>query len=269
MAALPDKQTRSGWCWHWLGLGLGLGLTSLTCAQPTAALQVCVGDVPVPPFLSGDANHPGVTERLMVDAGRQIGLQVELLRWPARRCFEQMRLGKVEAGVGAAIPSNMQEFDFPGSPSGDPQMRVARTSIVLVKRQDAVVTWDGRRLEMPHASPMRLGARAGFRAATEAVRRLGLELTPGPNQSLHVLRMLQLGRLDLAVLVREEADTLLTRPEFSNLTQLEPPLLISDFYVMTIRQLPEAQRQQVQRWWELMAQWRDLPAYRTDATASP
>lgn len=265
MAALPGYRTRSGCRCHWLALGLA----GLLGALPAAAFQVCVGDVPVPPYLSGDASRPGVTERLMVDAGRQIGLQVELLRWPARRCFEQMRLGKVEAGVGAAIPANTQEFDFPGSPGGDPQMRVARTSIVLVKRQDAVVNWDGRHLEMPHASPPRLGARAGFRAGTEAVRRLGLELTPGPNQALHVLRMLQLGRLDLAVLVHEEADALLARPEFSNLTQLEPPLLVSDFFVMTIRQLPEAQRQQVQRWWELMAQWRDLPAYRTDTAAGP
>lgn len=265
MAALPGYQTRSGCRWHWLGLGL----SGLLGVQPAQALQVCVGDVPVPPFLSGDASRPGTTERLMVDAGRQIGLQVELLRWPARRCFEQMRLGKVEAGVGAAVPSNMQEFDFPGSPGGDPQMRIARTSIVLVKRQDAIVSWDGRRLEMPQAGPLRLGSRAGFRAANEAIRRLGLELTPGPNQSLHVLRMLQLGRLDLAVLVREEADTLLARPEFSNLAQLEPPLLVSDFFVMTIRQLPEAQRQQVQRWWELMAQWRDLPAYRADTAIGP
>ncbi|MBB2483860.1 hypothetical protein H5407_01325 [Mitsuaria sp. WAJ17] len=238
-------------------------------APPAAALQVCVGDVPVPPFLSGDASRPGIIERLMVDAGRQLGMQVELLRWPARRCFEQMRLGKVEAGVGAAVASNLQEFDFPGNPSGDPQLRVARTAIVLIKRQDAVVHWDGQRLEMPHASPVRVGARAGFRAATEAVRRLGLEPTQGPNQPLHVLRMLQLGRLDLAVLVHEEASTLLARQEFSNLTQLEPPLLVSDFFVMTIRQLPEAQRQQVQRWWELMAQWRDLPAYRMDPAVSP
>lgn len=253
MAANKGTGT-SGWRW--------LGLLAAVCAPPAAAFQVCVGDVPVPPFISGDPRHPGTTERLMVDAGRQAGLPVELVRWPARRCYEQMRLGLLEAGVGAAIPANLQDFDFPGHPPGDPQMRIARTGIVLVKRQDVAVLWDGRKLALPQGQVPRIGARAGFRASTEAVRRLGLELTPGPNQSAQVLRMLQLGRLDLAVLVQDEAEALLARPDFSSLTLMDPPLLVSDFYVMTLRQLPEPLRQKVQRWWELMAQWRDLPAYR-------
>ncbi|WP_269632507.1 hypothetical protein [Pelomonas sp. BJYL3] len=260
MAASPGSRTRPGWHWQ--------ALAGLACAQSAAALQVCVGDVAVPPFLSGDARNPGITERLMMDAGRQLGMQVELLRWPARRCFEQMRLGTVEAGVGAAIPANQQEFDFPGGTSVDPQMRIARAAIVLVRRQDQAIGWDGRLLERPASGPLRVGARAGFRAAVEAIRRLGLEPSPGPNQTLQVLRMLQLGRLDLAVLVQDEADILLARPEFRSLVQMDPPLLVSDFYVMTIRQLPESQRQQVQRWWELMAQWRELPAYRAPS-ASP
>lgn len=240
----------------------------LACAPAAAAFQVCVGDVPVPPFLSGDPKHPGTTERLMIDAGRRVGLDVELLRWPARRCFEQMRQGKVEAGVGAAIAINLQEFDFPGGPNGDPGMRIARAAIVLVKRRDTPVAWDGRQLEAAPGHRPRVGARTGFRAAIEAVHRLGLELTPSSNQSQHVLRMLQLDRLDLAILVREEAQALLARPEFSDLVQLDPPLLTTDFYIMTTRRLSADQRRQVQRWWELMAQWRDLPAYRP-ADAGP
>ncbi len=263
MAATQGLKTRLGACW--------LGLAALACAPTAAALQVCVGDVPVPPFLSGDPSHPGITERLLLDAGRQVGLPIELLRWPARRCFEQMRLGLVEAGIGAAIPANLQEFDFPGGPQqADPQLRIARAAIVLVKRHDQAIDWDGQRLTASQGGALRIGARAGFRAGIEAVRRLGLELSPGPgpNQSLQLLRMLQLGRLDLAVLVQDEADTLLARREFSGLRLMEPPLLVSDFYIMTIRQLPEPQRQLVRRWWEQIAQWRDLPAYRP-TTAPP
>ncbi len=245
--------------WHWLAL---LGIA---CAPSATAFQVCVGDVPVPPFISGDPKQPGTTERLMLDAGRQVGLPVELVRWPARRCYEQMRLGQIEAGVAAAIPANLQDFDFPGSPPGDPQMRIARTGIVLVKRQDQGVQWDGHKLALPQGQVPRVGARAGFRAGVEAIRRLGLELTPGPNQSAQVLRMLQLGRLDLAVLVQDEAEALLARPEFTSLAVMDPPLVMSDFYIMTVRQLPEPVRQKVRRWWELMAQWRDLPAYRAPA----
>lgn len=254
MAATQGLKTSLGACW--------LGVAVLASAPSAAALQVCVGDVPVPPFLSGDPNHPGITERLLLDAGRQVGLQIELLRWPARRCYEQMRLGVVEAGVGAAVAANLQEFDFPGGAQADPQFRIARTAILLVKRQDSAIVWDGRQLEGPGGGSLRIGARAGFRAGIEAIHRLGHELTPGPNQTVQLLRMLQVGRLDLAVVVQEEAETLLARREFSGLSVLAPPLLISDFYIMTIRQLPETQRQLVKRWWEQIAQWRDLPAYR-------
>lgn len=256
MAVSPGSRTmRRRW----------LGLFGLACAQSALALQVCVGDVPIPPYLGGDPKHLGVTERLMMDAGKQVGLPIELVYWPARRCFEQMRLGHLEAGIGAAIPTNLKEFDFPGSPEGDPQMRVARTSIVLVKLQEADIRWDGRQLALPSGQKPRLSARAGFRAGIEAIHRLGLELTPGPNQSAQVLQMLKRGRLDLAVLVQEEADMLLARPEHAGLVRVEPPLLVTDFYVMTIHQLPQSQRQLVRRWWELMAQWRDLPAYRPAA----
>ena len=245
--------------------GRWLGLAGLVGLQSAAALQVCVGDVPVPPFISGDPAHPGTSERLMIDAGRQVGLPVELVRWPARRCYEQMRLGQLEAGVAAAIPANLEAFDFPGNPAPDPAMRVARTGLVLVKRASSPVQWDGHKLTWPPGSTPRVGARAGFRAGQEAIHRLGLVLTPGPNQSAQVLRMLQLDRLDLAVLVQDEAEVLLARQEFSGLAIVDPPLLVSDFYIMTRRQLPEPVRQKVQRWWELMAQWRDLPAYRSPA----
>lgn len=244
-------------------------------APPASALQVCVGDVPVLPYLSGDPKKPGITERLMVDTGRQVGLPIELIRWPARRCYEQMRQGALDAGVGAAIPANMQEFDFPGAPTGDPQLRIARTSLVLVGRQDTVVQWDGHKLELPQGQTPRIGARAGFRASLDAIHRLGLELTPGSPQSSQVLLMVLRNRLDFAVLVQEEADALLSRPEHAGLIRLDPPLQVTDFYVMTSRKLPEAQRPLVRRWWELMAQWRDLPAYRAPvpapgpATAAP
>lgn len=265
MATQPAPGTsraRTTRLYRCVALNVLLGLASL---QPVAAFQVCVGDVPVPPYLSGDPAHPGTSERLMIDAGRQVGLTVKILRWPARRCYEQMRLGQIEAGIAAAVPANMQEFDFPGMPEGDPQMRIARTGIVLVKRREQSLQWDGQKLALPHGRPPRVGARAGFRAGVDRLHRLGLELTPGPSQTSQVLRMLQLDRLDVAVLVQNEAEALLARPEFAGLVVLEPPLLVSDFYVMTIRQLPEAQRQQVRRWWELMAQWRDLPAYRSPA----
>ena len=65
--------------------------------------------------------------------------------------------------------------------------------------------------------------------------------------------------------MQDEAEALLARPEFTSLAVMDPPLVMSDFYIMTVRQLPEPVRQKVRRWWELMAQWRDPPAYRAPA----
>ncbi len=265
MAALYAVRTLLSCCL--VGL-LGTADPAAAQAAPGApTLRVCVGDGAVPPFLGGDAQHLGVSERLMLDAGAKLGLKVELLRWPARRCIEQMRLGQVEASIGAPIAANLAEFDFPGASPPDPQLRIARVAIMLVKRRDGRVSWDGQQLDGGGGQPLRIGARAGFRAGEDALRRAGQTLHITPIQTTQALRMLQLGRLDLVVAAREEANAQLQRPEFAELQLLEPPLAVSDFYIMSIRTLPEPLGSLVSRWWALMAQWRDLPAYQANGSS--
>ena len=249
------------------GLSCALALLALVLipsgamADEPPRLRVCVSDAAVPPYLSGNPDRPGVTERLLLDSGQRLGLTIELLRWPARRCLDQLRLGQVEAGVGAPTPGNLADFDFPGQPPPDPSYRLAHTALVLVTRRDSELRWDGRQLQSG-ARPPQIGVRNGFRLALDQLRLLGVEASAAPAQAAQQLRMLALGRFDGVALIREEVEGNLARPEFADLVMSERPLAESDFYLAASRRLTPAQKELMQRWWELLARMRDLPAYR-------
>lgn len=247
--------------WRILALLVWMPAASALQAQEPPRMRICVSDVAVPPFLGGSPDNLGVTERLLLDSAQRLGFAVELLRWPARRCIEQLRQGLVQGGVGAPAPSNLSDFEFPGKTAVDPAYRVARAALVLVKRRDGDLHWDGRQLQS-RAGPPRIGVRNGFRLAQDQLRQLGAEAAAAPALAALQLRMLQLGRFDGVALIKEEAEDCLARPEFAGLVMIERPLAESDFYLAASRHLTPTQREQMQRWWDLLAQMRDLPAYR-------
>lgn len=234
-------------------------------AQPQP-WRVCLPDLQAPPYLNNSAQRPGVTERLLLDAGEAAGLAVQLSRQPIRRCRQLLALGQVEAVLAAASPANQALGLFPlRQGSADAQRRVAQLRLVWVRRAGSPLDWDGHQLlgRTPGAAPLLVGVRRSMEAAGELVQELGLRVDDGAFGTAQLLEKLAAGRVDLVLGLEEEMRQALRAPELRARLQLLPrPLRQLDFYAVLAPGLTPPARRLGERWWDEIARLRDLPPYR-------
>lgn len=252
------------------GLLVGWLLGGATSARAQAPWRVCLPDLVAPPYLSGDPARPGIVERLLVDGGRRAGLDVQLLRSPAKRCAAELEGGVADASVAAAIATNRARFLFPlrdGQPDVD--RRLARIHMVWIKRADSTLDWDGQRLTGLGDEPPLVGTRLGLGVAADAVRALGLTPDDAALSTRQLLAKLQARRIDLAVSLQYDAEYELRQPEFAGLAMLARPLRASNFYPVLRRSSSAAQLARAEAWWSEIARLRELPAYQPGAAEPP
>lgn len=242
---------------------------SAASAEAQRPWRVCVTDLQVPPYLNNDPARPGVSERLLIDAGRRVGLTVELLRYPIRRCRLLFDGGALEAVIAAPIAANLLTAQFPMKEGVvDAERRVVRLAVVWVKRNDSSLGWDGRQVTglAPAAAPPLVGVRGSARFTTEAVQSLGLGVDDAALNSRQLLAKLAAGRVDLAIGLREDLEPLLRERERNAerpaLQMLAKPLLVSDFHVALRQGASEAERRLAEAWWTEIGRLRELPDYR-------
>lgn len=253
-----------------LPVGLLLSAAAALEAEPSPSRSegslrpwtVCMGDATAPPFVTGDSKRPGLSERVLIDAGRQVGLQVQLLRWPSNRCRDMLRKGQIDAAAAAPVLVNLEAGQFPMLDGHlDRQRRLTTLSLVWVKRSDAAWTWDGHQFQ-PNRSPL-VGLRTGFKLGTTFAGGLGVRIESGLTRSDQILRMLTLGRIDLALMIREKAQAAIAGHEHRAVLSILPQeALTSDFYAPVSRHLDSAAMAQAQAWWDEIGRLRDLRAYR-------
>lgn len=257
----------SAWARCMAVAGLALVLVP-TQAQTPPVWRVCVADVDAPPYVRADPQRPGIIERLLQDAGTAVGLPVQQLRAPARRCRALLYGGRVEASVAAPSAQNLQELLFPMKDGAlDATRRLARVQLVWVKRRDSPLDWDGERLGPAAPDGPVVGVRADLYIASEALKALGLRTDEAGVGTRQLLAKLKARRVDLAVVFSDEARHLLREPGFEDLAVLPKPFVTANFYAVLRRSAPAGQRALAELWWREIARLRERPEYLP--TASP
>lgn len=251
-------------------VGLSMAAAAAATATPPPAQpivpqrpwRVCVGDIPVPPFILAQTDQQGITERLLVDAGRRAGLAVALLRHPHKRCQKEIDSGEVDALFLSAIPANLDAYGFPMRQGAlDVSRRATRVTVVWIKRAADEFDWDGRALKGAGPSTL-VAVRAGFRLGRVAAQGLGLQVDEAAFNAQQTLRKLQARRVDLVLAIQQEYESLLQLPEHGGLQALSRPLSNVDYYAVVRKNLPADQQAQVEAWWNEIGQLRDSAAYR-------
>lgn len=248
-----------------------------TVAAPSLAQQawrVCVPDLSAPPLLTADPAQPGLVERLLQDAGEAVGLRVQLLIYPARRCAALLQRGELDASIASPNEENRQLYSFPMTGTEvDVQRHLVRVQLVWVKRRDSGYGWDGQQLSgvdpaASAAGPL-VGTRYGVGSLRLAVTRLGFPLDDRALSTPQLLAKLKAGRIELAVVLKHEFEPLAGLPEFASLVLLDKPLESRHFYAVLGPAPSAAQRLVAQRWWQEIARRREWPAYRHLGTMPP
>ncbi|MFT7724028.1 MAG: hypothetical protein QM788_14570 [Roseateles sp.] len=250
--------------WSFL-VAAGCAVSALPAeAGPRPLWRVCVPDLVAPPYLYNDPARPGIAERLVVDAGRQAGLDVELLRLPPRRCRTAIEGHETHAVLLSPAAEVQARYLFPskdGAP--DPAQRVATLNFVWIKRKDAPYAWDGTQLSGGgDPASLTVGTRVNVRLAAEQLRQLGVAVDDSALTTRQLLLKIAARRVDLGVAFQAEADHLMADPVAAPLVMLARPLSQVDLYLAVPRHTDDARRQQAEAWWAAIGRLRGRPAYR-------
>lgn len=222
-------------------------------------VKVCLPDIDAPPYFYRDAARPAVFPRLLIDGGREAGLQVVLLRLPSARCRAALASGEVDAMPLPAVPSHLAELDFPVAANGqlDAAARLGRIQFLLLRRRGETQDWDGLRLT-PAAAVV--GVRRGVTTLIERLQTLGIALDDQASSVEQLLAKLQARRVDLVAMSREEF--LAAGPQ--GVEALQQPVISTDVHLAASRSAAAAVRERLAAWREQIARRRDSPGYRAE-----
>ncbi len=239
----------------------------LAVAAPDEALRICVVDVPLPPFFSGDESKPGLTERLLRDAAKGASLQIEFERLPQPRCRALLLKGSIDGMFAAPISVHTESFAFPrlADRQIDRSRRAMTIEYVLVRRAGTSFDWDGREFS-PETQPV-IGVRRGVSFLMERLTAVGARVDDGASTYEQALNKLVAGRTHLAVVPRYSLQAYLanskpTELESSKLEALRTQLHTQDFYIAIRPDLDPIRRSTAESFWQEIGRLRDLDAYR-------
>ena len=240
--------------------------TTASAAQaddPGRVWRVCVTDAVLPPLLNNDANRLGIIERIVMAASQEVGLNTIIYRYPTQRCRQMMDNGTADSQVFSPTPLNFAAYQFPMKNGVvDVNRRVADVHLVWVKRANSPFDWTANGMVGGKPEEMRAATRAGMRVAIEPLTQLGFKVEATSNTTQQVLRMLDHGRVDIALVQQEELAPLMSEERQTELIIL-PRVFASVHYYMAIRTNPPADNQaQIEAWWNAIGRLRNQPEYK-------
>jgi hypothetical protein len=233
-----------------------LGPVAVAQSQPW---RVCLPDAAFPPYLLNDAEQLGVSEKLMREAGRRAGLEVQFTRLPIARCRALVQQGELDAFITPDAAATLPGLRFPRlGEAVDAARRLVEVRFLFVQRDDADWRWDGQALQaFPSAG--RVGLRQGYLGGVGAVRALGLSVDQSGSSATQVLGMLRLRRVEAAVLMDVEMDGALRQAGAEGLRVLPQPLRQERYYA-AVSQSRDATL--AEAWWRQIGLLRDTAAFR-------
>ncbi len=239
--------------------GLCLLVANARASDAPRVWRVCIADWSLPPFLYSEPGRQGLIETLMIEAGRDVGLNVLILRLPSRRCALMAQAEEVDAAVAAVTAANLARYAFPMHQGEvDSQRRLVTVNLVWVKRAGSPLDWDGRKLlgvEQP--GKIKVGIRIGFPALREELEALGATVDDTALQATQLFNKLSRARVDLAVCLQQEVPGALADPSLGRLVVLPKAMKTFDFYAITQRHLSPELQVRVEGWWEAIGRRRE------------
>ncbi|MES2262372.1 MAG: transporter substrate-binding domain-containing protein [Pseudomonadota bacterium] len=240
-------------------------LILLSCAPaaagPAAPLTMCYEDVPQRPW-STPAGI-GLNFELLKRVEKQLGERFVYAPKPWRRCLEEVRIGAIDAVIGAADSTERRSFAmFPTLPDGstDPARALFEDKANVFLRVGGQASWDGHILLSPKGE---VAVPSGYLIGT-ILRERGLRAKELVKSADDALRLLVNGVFDAAVLQGAEASNLaLHDARFQDrVVQAQPPYAVLVFHLMVGRASYARDAQRIEAIWRAIGTVRQSDEYR-------
>lgn len=239
-------------------LAIGVFNSVLAAEKPTT-VKFCHEDVDVYPWVLKD--RPGLNIAHLKALEQKLGVKIETLPLPWKRCQEDMREGKVDGIFAASFKTERLEMGV--YPMAGDKPDAARAMMYdgysLYRLKGGAVQWDGKKL----TSTGNIGAQPGY-SIVDQLKQLGAKVDEGAKTADDNLKKVLLGRLEAVALQTLEGDnSLSTNPEFSaKLEKVSPPLVDKPFFLMLSKQFVAKYGDFSKDIWKTLAEVRESADYK-------
>lgn len=212
-------------------------------AQEKSSFVFCYEDTELYPSFVGNSADvpdvlPGVSIDLMKMIGNRVGLQMQFVRYPWKRCLSLLQNGRADGVIASYSESRMVLGTYPlkdGQP--DESKRISTAGYYLYQLEERPPVWDGENFA---AADLTIGAPLGY-SIVEVLRARGMKVMEASNAE-GLLTMLRRGRVAAVAAPGLAADTMLRRePEkYRGIVRLETPIKVKAYYLLLSKQFVAA-----------------------------
>lgn len=209
-----------------------------------------------PEYIGSSAVIPDTKRGYVVDmvemAAKELGHDVEFVRYPWKRCLAELKEGKIDVLFTASYKDKRKEFGRYPMKDGKPDeaRAVANNSYHMYRKTGTNASWDGNAFSNVKV----VGAPAGY-SIIEKLEKNGLKVEES-SQIPGMFKKLAAGRLDGAVTLTV-SDKFLTKNGVTGVEQVEPAIVSKPYYVMQSHQFAETNAALSEALWDKIAELRD------------
>jgi polar amino acid transport system substrate-binding protein len=260
----PTKLTRRD-----AAVGMSCALASATLAlqsEPAKAaapgpslIRLCFEQSDVRPWRTREGT--GLNFSLINAAAISVGVRVEYIPLPWKRCLSELKANTVDGAIGASFKPDRLEFGvYPGGKSPDTNKRLYIERYVLVRRKFSPVQWNGRAFSNLDGA---IGTQLGY-SIGDMLQGLKLTVDDGSTTLPELMQKLLAGRLSAAAVLSNELKFWMKQEPAlaAKLEVLQTALAEKPYFLMLSHQLVDTAPALAAEVWAAIEQQRKSAPYR-------
>lgn len=243
---------------------LALSLAAQAADKP-ASIKLCYDSEDSYPWTMKD--RPGADSLMLKQVEQKLGVKIEQMPLPWKRCLDEMRGGQVDGAFAASFKTERMElgaYPMAGDrPDSSKQMHIDSYSLFRLKGGN--VDWDGSKLQNVSGA---IGAQSGY-SIVDQLKGMGVRVDDGTRSADDNLRKLMTGRVAAVALQTREGDNSLhAAPDMAaKIEKVPTPLVEKPYYLMLSKQLVGKYGDFSKEIWKAVAEVRESADYKAKLRA--
>lgn len=240
-------------------------VSGLAAAEGPTSLNLCHENADNVPWVMMGAK-PGYAQLMMIEVGKQMGIEIKLVPIPWKQCLADVKAGKYDGAVSGSHNKERAEFaDYPVKLDGevDATRRMYRAAYSFYKTKASPLSWDGKALKADGV----IGAQQGFSVVAQ-LKEAGAKVEDSATSADEVLKRAAEGKYIAAVVQNAEGDASIAHTAaLKGLERVDPPFVEKAYYTLFSKQFTAKNAATARQVWNTIMKVRNDPAFKA-ATAS-